>query len=450
MPLATVTKNVRSHSLLSSQRLRQLRFWPCLAILIVLIAYIASVTPGHVFISDDFAAYVMHAENLADGHPYSDIRYVPNPATVGFAPARGYPPVYPLILAPVYKIWGLNLRAMKVMTVLCFGVTLLALALIFEDTLPQWAICALILVVGFNINFWEQRNYLLSEFAYLMFSMVLLLALQKIYARLDPRAWRVGAAVLVSLLLYAAYGTRTIGIVLLPALVLTDVWKFRRPSRFLILSAVITLSLIVLQNSLLVSPKAYMNAQHISPAAFRDHISYYGKTLSYAWDNGNSKAIQIIFALFFTSSRHRAIPSPILEQEVRSGNLSARLCAGAHRLDHRDRHARLAADIAALLCVRTGGISQPDQAHSPGINAHCLLDSSGNFHRRQLRKRFSITSAPQPSSRRARSLRPGAFRLSASEYQPYRSPRFPKSPHPGSIHRSANHHARPRRAPSRL
>ena len=66
---------------------------------------------------EDFAAYVMHASNLVEGRPYTDIHYVPNPDTVGFAPAHGYPPMYPLILAPVYKFRGFDLRAMKIVTV---------------------------------------------------------------------------------------------------------------------------------------------------------------------------------------------------------------------------------------------------------------------------------------------------------------------------------------------
>jgi hypothetical protein len=301
MPEAISTENRRARSLARSQSDIRLHVGPLLAILFIVAIYVATVTPGHAFLMDDFAGYVMHAANLAEGHSYTDIRYVPNPETVGFAPAHGYPPVYPLILAPVYKIWGLNLRAMKIVTVTCFGISLGALALLFEGTLPPWAISAAILIVGFNIVFWEQRDYLLSEFPYLMFSFCALLTAQKVYEVLDVRQWRIGAALLLSLLLYATYGTRTIGIVLLPALVLADLWKFRRPSRFLILVLALTTGFILLQNMLMVSPKAYVNALHMSVAAALEHIIFYGKTLSYVWRNGVSKSAQIAFALLFTA-----------------------------------------------------------------------------------------------------------------------------------------------------
>jgi hypothetical protein len=295
-----IAQNSRWNEAVRRQRVR-LRIGLALVIFAVVVLYAATVTPGHAVVADDFAAYVMHAANLVEGRPYSDIHYVPNPAAVGFAPAHGYPPVYPLILAPVYKIWGLNLRAMKIMTVLCFGIFMGVFSLLFEDALPSWAVSASLLIMGLNVAFWEQRDYVLSEFPYLMFSFCALLAAQKIYKNLDPRTWRFGAALLLSLLLYATYGTRTIGIVLLPALVLADLWKFRRPSRLLIVVVVVTLGLILLQNMLLVSPRAYMNVVKWSAESTGQRVMFYVKTLSYVWRNGVSKAAQIVFALLFTA-----------------------------------------------------------------------------------------------------------------------------------------------------
>jgi len=275
--------------------------WCWIAVAAMMVTYVATLTYGHPFGLDDFAAYVMHAENLVDGHPYTDIRYVPNPNALWMAPSRGYPPVYPLILAPVYKLRGFDLRAMKIVTVLCFGVFLVSFVLFLGDEIPAWAVSAAILLLGFNLVFWEQRDYLLSEFPYLMFSFGALLVAQKIYERLDPRAWRFGGALLLSLLLYGAYGTRTIGIVLLPALILADVCKFRRPSRFLVAVVVMTGGLIALQNIVFISPKSYMSAVQLSVAATWQHALFYGKTLSYVWRNGSSKLVQIVFALFFTA-----------------------------------------------------------------------------------------------------------------------------------------------------
>src|ERR1700676_303324 len=218
-------ENGGSHAPIRGQNVSWLD-WRWIAIVAVVAIYAATVTPGHVFGQDDFAAYLMHTANLVEGRPYTAINYVPNPDALWIAPSHGYPPVYPLVLAPIYKFRGFDLRAMKIVTVLCFGVFLAAFSFLLTGGFPPWARLAAILVVGFNIVFWEQRDYLLSEFPYLMFSFGALLIAQKTYEDLDPRAWRAGAALLLSLLLYGAYGTRTIGITLLPALVLADLCKF--------------------------------------------------------------------------------------------------------------------------------------------------------------------------------------------------------------------------------
>jgi len=301
VPPPFTTSESSSRGILSRRAMFFPRLWPAIAILLVLGEYVATVTAGHNLIQDDFAAYIMHAANLVEGHRYADMHYVRNPLAIGFVPAGGYPPAYPLILAPVYKIWGVNLRAMKIVTVLCFGVALAAFALFFERSLPPWAISGAIVLMGFNLAFWEQHDYLLSEFCYMMFSLCALAAAQMIYRRLEPQTWSLSAALLLALLLYGAYATRTVGIVLLPALILADILKFRRPSKFLIAVVLLTTTAVLIQNMRMVSPKEYMNVVHLSANEALQHFIYYGKTLSYVWQNGVSKPAQIVFALLFTS-----------------------------------------------------------------------------------------------------------------------------------------------------
>ncbi len=268
---------------------------------VIAAVYLVHLSTGHVFVNDDFAAYVMHAANLVEGRPYTAINYVPNPKAPWMAPANGYPLVYPLLLAPVYKVWGLNLRALKVVTVLCFVVFLV----IFDELTrsmfsPLMRPCSIV-ILAFNPVFWEHRDYLLSEFPYLMFSFASLLVVQRVYRDLAADEFRIGKALLLSLLLYCSYGTRTIGIVLLPAVLLADLIKFRRPSRFVMAVLVLTALLIVGQTIFLTSPKGYASAVQFSLRMTVDHAVFYAKTLSYVWQNGFSKKIQIMFALLFTS-----------------------------------------------------------------------------------------------------------------------------------------------------
>jgi hypothetical protein len=270
-------------------------------IVFVAVAYLASVSPGHVFVNDDFAAYVMHAANLVEGRPYTFIHYVPNPQALWLAPTNGYPPVYPMILAPAYKVWGLNLRALKIVTVLCFVGFLVIFELFTRPMLsPLLSICAL-LVLSLNPIFWDQRNYILSEFPYLMFSFGALLVIQYTYKDLSSQDLRLGAALLLSVLLYGAYGTRTVGIALVPALAVADFVKFKRPSRFLVMAVAFTAVLFFVQAVFFTWPKGYISAFQFSPQLIFSNALYYAKTLSYMWQNGFSKELQIVFALSFTA-----------------------------------------------------------------------------------------------------------------------------------------------------
>jgi hypothetical protein len=271
-------------------------------IVVVAICYVVTLTAGHIFVNDDFAAYVMHAKNLVEGHPYSDIHYIPNPDAMWLSPSTGYPPVYPMILAPVYRLFGLDLRAFKIATALCFVGFLAINAVLTHAELGRMGSSIVLVLIGFNPVFWGQRDFILSEFPYLLFSFAALLAIERNYARLERNRLEIGNAVLVSVLLYCAYGTRTIGIALVVALIAADLAKFRRPSRFLLCVLALTGLLIGAQTMMLTSPAGYVSAFHFSLHTVGVNAVYYGKTLSYVWQNGFSKGFQIAFAVIFTAT----------------------------------------------------------------------------------------------------------------------------------------------------
>jgi hypothetical protein len=278
------------------------RLFVAAIVFLVAISYVATLSPGHVFVNDDFAAYIMHAKNLVEGRPYSDIRYVPNPDAMWLSPANGYPPVYPMVLAPVYRVFGFDLRAFKAATVLCFIGFLAVYAKMAVDEIGGVGSAILLALVSFNPVLWEQREFILSEFPYLSFSFGALLAIKSAYSRLERDRFEIGSVLLVSALLYCAYGTRTIGIALVFAFIAADLAKFRRPSRFLLCVLALTGVLIGAQTLLLTSPTGYVSAFHFSLHTVLANFVYYGKTLSYVWANGFSKGAQIVFALLFTTA----------------------------------------------------------------------------------------------------------------------------------------------------
>jgi hypothetical protein len=236
------------------------------------LSYFFGLTPGHVFAQDDFAAYIMHAANLVEHRPYTAIGCVPNPEARWVSPANGYPPVYPLLLAPVYWLRGLDLRAMKIITVFTFVVFLAAYARWVQPLVsPKLRVIAVILV-GLNPAFWSYRDLIASEFPYLMISFLTLVAIRRVYADLEIAEWRPGWAWLVAILLYVWYDTRTIGIALAIAMALADLSKFKRPSRFLILVLCLVAVFTDLQATIMTSPTGYLSVAHISGRSIFDNV----------------------------------------------------------------------------------------------------------------------------------------------------------------------------------
>ncbi len=243
------------------------------------------------FVQDDFAAYVMHAANLVEGRPYSQIHYVPNAAAPWVSPANGYPPVYPLLLAPVYWRLGMDLGAMKVATVGTFAIFLAAFMVWVKPLVSPAQRAVVVTLVGLSPAFWSYRDLISSEFPYLMFSFLALLVMRR--GSSVAEAWpQAGWAVLAALLLYASYGTRTIGIALVGALIGGELWKHRRPTRFLVLVLGLFAGFAVLQSVLLTSPTGYMALAHFSARALLENAVGYARALSHAWESGFSKAAQ--------------------------------------------------------------------------------------------------------------------------------------------------------------
>lgn len=258
---------------------------------IIASAYFFGLTPGHVFAQDDFAAYVMQAANLVEHRRYTDIRYVPNPEAPWVSPANGYPPVYPLLLAPVYWLRGLDLRAMKMVTVFTFAIFLAAFAKWVRPMVSPGLRVVAVLLVGLSPAFWNYRDLISSEFPYLMFMFLALLAVRR--GSDGGRGWQqAGWALLAALLLYASYGTRTIGIALPGALLGAELMRRRKPGRFVMLALGVFAGFAMVQSVLLTSPRGYIAVAHFSTTSGLENVASYAKSLSHAWESGFSPAVQ--------------------------------------------------------------------------------------------------------------------------------------------------------------
>jgi hypothetical protein len=189
-----------------------------IALLVALLGvfYLATLRRGHPW-GDDFAMYILQARNYASGAWSAPTGYIYNPHLPKIGPPS-YPPVFPLMLAPLYRTWGLSLTPMKVEVVLFF---LAALYLVFEFTgrqAPFPYAAGIVVVLGFSPYFWDIKESILSDLPFLFFSMLALCAI----SACDRRAWQSTArACVAAVCVYLGFATRTAGVVLIPCLLLS-------------------------------------------------------------------------------------------------------------------------------------------------------------------------------------------------------------------------------------
>jgi hypothetical protein len=182
--------------------------------------------------------YIHHARNLANGSPYLATGYIVNPGGAHNLGPRFYPPGFPLMLAPVIKLFGENITAMKMEVIGSFVFSLALMFFLFRDRLSYWWAFALVGLVGFNPGFWRYKDDVISDLPFLLLaygSMYLVEALSSRAGGSPSAIYGVPAGLSV----YFAYAIRPLGAMLLPAILLYDFIKARRISGFAALAAIV-------------------------------------------------------------------------------------------------------------------------------------------------------------------------------------------------------------------
>ena len=272
-----------------------------LLVLAVGIFYLATIRPGHDW-GGDFALYIAHAMNIAEGRPYGQTGYIYNPHLPSLAP-RTYPPVFPLLLAPVYRCFGLDLTAMKVEVILFFLLALVAIFLTLEEELPPQYALATAGLVGLNYYIWGFKDSVLSDLPFLCFTYLGLLLIRRAYALGRPPSRAGARALLLGAALYLAYGTRSIGLVLVASLVLFDLYVYRRPSRFALQAIAVFGGLALLQNLLVHSDRSYLDQMPLSLETARAIVANppgYWEAVVSLCANGYSRGLAVGLAVAVT------------------------------------------------------------------------------------------------------------------------------------------------------
>ena len=202
-----------------------------ITILIIIIGafYTITIRDGHNW-GGDFALYISHAKNIAMGNPYSDTNYIYNQNYEILSP-RQYPPVFPIFLSIVYKIYGFDLFHMKMMNIIAFLLSIY----VYYYTIKKYAGENIALFCSATFAFmpyiWQFKDNILSEYIFTLFS-ICALGLWEVLARHGERRRSTVRVVALSLAVSAfialSYGTRSIGIILLPAMMIHGIVLHRK------------------------------------------------------------------------------------------------------------------------------------------------------------------------------------------------------------------------------
>ena len=254
-------------------------------------------TRGHIWL-DDFAAYLMQAKSIASGTMAEFVRrnaftvhtssYPPGPVA--------YPWGFPLLLTPVYALFGLNTLAFKLVNTLFYALFLLVFFALARTRLKDGEALLLTATLGVNPALLMAHDYIISDIPFLFFCTLSIFLAEKSSPQRTRRdtteelssfsfvllrvlrgkksLWlglAIGAAI------FAASFIRTNGVVLLivPALV----WLLRRETRGLhTLTPYLTFALLYV-TQLLIFPNgqdSYLSHfSMFSPQGLWDNFVYY-------------------------------------------------------------------------------------------------------------------------------------------------------------------------------
>lgn len=261
------------------------------------IFYLVTIRRGHVW-GDDFSLYIQHAKNIVNGVPFSSGSYLHVPPYVG---PDAYPPVFPLFLAPFIALFGLNLMPMKVGVILLFiGALWLFTRIVASDASTRMQ-AALVLLIGANPYFWNFKDQIMSELPFLLTAYLSIYLILKAQEAKVSAPLRILFALLIGASLYLAYGTRSVGVVLIGTFVLSDLWQKRKVTIFAAGVLITTALLILTQWWLLRSDRGYYDQFGANREGFlRDwlifslsNVKTYAVSLTELWDNGHSRVLRL-------------------------------------------------------------------------------------------------------------------------------------------------------------
>lgn len=267
---------------------KQLLLAICIGLLTAFYAF--NITGEHGW-ADDGAAYLRHAQNLVAHRNYADVLFTATAHTLTYQ--KVYPPLLPLVLAPVVYLFGLNFPAFKCEMYLFYLVSLALVPTALKRRMTVLGSLAVVLLLGLNPNLLTIVDHINANVLALLLNLLFVIIVQ----RSDSNSLAQGA--LAGLVAAAAFATSGIGMVAMGGLVIYTLIRDRRITRFLMAAAGVMIVLLALMHQSFVSEGIYMQQlrERLNYMTLRRNFIQY--PLAVATLFGRSPVLGMIVALCF-------------------------------------------------------------------------------------------------------------------------------------------------------
>ncbi len=263
---------------------------------LIAVFQLVTIVPGMVG-SEDAALYLLHARNIAFGRPYLATGYIYTVETARYSP-RGYPPVFPMMLAPLFRISGTAPRPYKTLMACIFVLCLFVIALLYRKKLRHWQLLLLVVLLGINPYLTQEKNEILSDLPFVLFLYTAFVLVER-QLETDPESPYLLRGILAGVFSYLAYGTRVIGAGIILALIAYGLLRRRMVTRFLII-VVLTFGILAgLQLAFVPIHSDYLRLLYFKEHSPRQNLHFYAGVTSYLWDAGLGAVARL--PIFFTT-----------------------------------------------------------------------------------------------------------------------------------------------------
>ena len=251
-----------------------------LLLVMISLFYLLNMRGGHDW-GGDFSMYIMNAKNIVNHVPYAQTGYIYNPDMAIIGPPV-YPPIFPLVLTPFIAIWGVDLQILKLPGIACFIALLIYLNVrVVPKDFSLILKMIFLICVGLYVNFFLISESINSDIPFLLFCYV---ALDRINTLLGPSSKEPINClehILTGIFIYLAFGTRSVGLVLIPVALIYSLLKNRKITSPIVVSLFVALVLIFAQGLLIPQTGAYFDQ---FPKSINGIISVILNSVGYYYD----------------------------------------------------------------------------------------------------------------------------------------------------------------------